>query len=125
MFISSRIYAGYATTALNPEPYAYESGFAVKWLIQDQIDQARTGTPSARSGDLAAAPWLAWGPYLWARGAQPNAAGLAWLPTDYAADGTHPARTGEEKVGALLLDFFKSSPFTRCWFVSDAGPCAQ
>src|SRR5439155_24256801 len=38
-YLSSRIYAGYATGAsnLNPEPFAYQSGFAVKWLIADQI----------------------------------------------------------------------------------------
>src|SRR5437016_4030091 len=34
VFVSSRIYAGYATSTLNPEPYAYESGFSAKWLIQ-------------------------------------------------------------------------------------------
>ena len=36
-YLSSRIYAGYATTPLNPEPYSYESAFAVRWVIQDQI----------------------------------------------------------------------------------------
>ncbi|HMF15870.1 MAG TPA: hypothetical protein VKE98_01630, partial [Gemmataceae bacterium] len=37
VYLSSRTYAGYARTKLNPEPYAYESGFSVKWLIEDQI----------------------------------------------------------------------------------------
>ena len=36
-YLSSRIYAGYARTPLNPEPYAYESAFVVRGLIQDQI----------------------------------------------------------------------------------------
>src|SRR5262249_49511767 len=35
-YLSSRIYGGYATSRLNPEPYAYESGFVVRWLIQRQ-----------------------------------------------------------------------------------------
>ena len=29
-YVSSRIYAGYATTALNPEPYAYEEAFSFR-----------------------------------------------------------------------------------------------
>ena len=33
IYLSSRTYAGYATTPLNPEPYAYQSGFAVKRKI--------------------------------------------------------------------------------------------
>src|ERR671936_402607 len=33
VYVSSRTYGGYATTPLNPEPYAYDSGFAVKWLV--------------------------------------------------------------------------------------------
>ena len=37
VYLSSRIYGGYAASALNPEPYAYESAFAARWLIQDQI----------------------------------------------------------------------------------------
>ena len=34
MFLQSRTYGGYATTNENPDPYAYEYGFATKWLIQ-------------------------------------------------------------------------------------------
>ena len=37
VYLSSRIYAGYAMGSLNPEPYAYESAFAVRQLIQRQM----------------------------------------------------------------------------------------
>ncbi|MFN8424283.1 MAG: hypothetical protein U0470_13205 [Anaerolineae bacterium] len=37
-YFSSRTYGGYASTTLNPEPYAYESAFSVQWLIRRQID---------------------------------------------------------------------------------------
>jgi hypothetical protein len=64
VFVSSRIYAGYATTDLNPEPYAYASGFSVKWLIEAQIRQMSAAGVDSRAGDLAyaRAPWLGWGP---------------------------------------------------------------
>jgi hypothetical protein len=120
VFLTSRIYGGYATSTLNPEPYAYESAFSVKWLIQAQVDQMRTGTADARAGDLnynGSAPWLAWGPYAWAAGMTPRSDGLFWDKTDFGGDGTHPSTSGRSKVGRMLLDFFKSSQFTRCWFV--------
>ncbi len=123
IFFSSRIYGGYATSTLNPEPYAYESGFGVKWAVQAQIDEMAGRGITARTGSLrydnGTAPWIAWGPYLWAAGTQPRADGLTWVQTDFnPSDGTHPATGARQKVGAMLLAFFKSSPETQCWFVA-------
>jgi hypothetical protein len=124
VFFSSRIYAGYATSQLNPEPYAYESGFAVKWVIESQIGEmagvARTDDrPGSLRYDDGTAPWLAWGPYPWAAGTQPRSDGLTWVRSDFnPSDGTHPAAGARQKVGAMLLAFFKSSPVTKCWFLA-------
>jgi hypothetical protein len=119
LFISSRIYAGYARVPLNPEPYAYEYGFSVKWAIQAQINQMRRGLVDPIAGNLdykkGAAPWIAWGPYLWADGTAPRSDRLTWEESDFMADRTHPNAKGREKVAGLLMDFFLHSPYTR-WF---------
>ena len=115
-YFSSRIYAGFATTALNPEPYAYESGFAVKWIVDAQIPQRRSGTiADPRAGDLgdSVAPWIAWGPYLW---------NDTWIRSDFEGDGTHPAQSGEQKVGAMLLQLLKADPTAREWFLQPLLP---
>lgn len=126
VFFSSRIYAGYATSTLNPEPYAYESGFAVIWLVEAQIEQMETGLIDPVAGDLnydtGAAPWLGWGPYLWADGPVARSDGLTWLRNDLGSDGTHPARSGEEKVADLLMDFMLASEFTHPWFLAAPVP---
>jgi hypothetical protein len=102
MFISSRVYAGYATVPLNPEPYAYEYGFSVKWAIQAQVDQMRSGKVDSIAGDLdykkGNAPWIAWGPYLWTDGEIPRADGLTWKASEFQQDGTHPNRQESTKL---------------------------
>ena len=116
VYVSSRYYGGFATTSLNPEPYAYESGFAVKWLIEEQIK----GSPAMNydtSKVAAKSVWLSWGPYLWANGPSKRSAdGLSWVRADFVEDGTHPSATGQGKVALLLLDFFKGDSTTRGWF---------
>ena len=114
VYISSRIYGGYATTTLNPEPYAYESGFTVKWLIEKQING---DAALAFTGTEAKAPWLAWGPYLWADGLNARGDGLKWEIADFQSDGTHPSNSGQQKVTQLLLNFLKTEPTARGWFL--------
>jgi lysophospholipase L1-like esterase len=116
-YLSSRIYAGYASTPLNPEPHAYESAFAVKWLIADQTSGKPELNYDAAKGQVRAA-WLGWGPYLWADGRKGRKDGRVWLPEDLGPDGTHPSMQGREKVAKLLLDFFKEDATSKTWFVS-------
>ncbi len=123
VFLGSRGYAGYANTTLNPEPYAYESGFSVKWVVQAQIDQLRNGGAivDSHAGNLnyktGVAPWIAWGPYTWADGTIPRSDGLTWVASDYYTDGTHESQSGIVKLVNLLLPFFKESPFAQPWFL--------
>ncbi|MCX6145556.1 MAG: T9SS type A sorting domain-containing protein [Ignavibacteriales bacterium] len=113
-YVSSRTYAGYATTSLNPEPFAHESGFSVKWMIEKQIGG---DTSLAYGGSFARSPWLAWGPYLWVDGTTQRSDGLVWQATDTQSDGTHPSASGCLKVATLLLNFFKSDPTASSWFL--------
>jgi len=126
-YFSSRIYAGYASTTLNPEPYAYQSGFAVKWLIEEQINGSAALNYDRRIGPIES-PWLAWGPYLWADGLVPRSDGLTWQCSDFQTDGTHPSTTGRQKVAEMLLEFFHSEPTTVVWnhlIPVDAGSRAR
>lgn len=115
VYLSSRIYAGYATSDLNPEPYAFQSGFSVKWLIESQIngDPALNFDPAQGA---VKAPWLSWGPYMWADGTTPRTDGLTWACGDFESDGVHPSASGEEKVAISLLNYFKTNSITKNWF---------
>lgn len=114
-YLTSRIYAGYASSLLNREPYAYYSGWSVKRLIEDQING---DTALAYSGANARVPWLAWGPYPWADGTTPRSDGLTWIcPDDYISDGTHPSTLGRQKIADMLMQFFTTDVTTMPWFL--------
>jgi hypothetical protein len=94
---------------VNPEPFAYETAFSVRWLIEEQIAAEILASP--------ASPVLLWGPYLWAHGITPRKGDeLVWERTDLSNDGGHPSPTGGEKVANLLLKFFKTDPLAKSWF---------
>jgi hypothetical protein len=121
-YLDSRIYAGYATTRLNPEPYAYEGAFAVRWLIQDQIKRSHDLNFDPQHGEVKS-PLLLWGAYLWADGTTMRKSdGLNYTRDDFAADGTHPSNSGREKVAQLLLSHFKTDSLSKPWFVGGKIP---
>ena len=110
VYLSSRTYGGYAITGWNPEPAAYDSGYAVRGVIQDRI-----------AGKLKG-PWVGWGPYLWTDGLAGRSDGLQWTCDDVEGDGTHPSKSGDQKVVNLLTTFFKTDPTAKRWYLARVHP---
>jgi len=136
-FFSGRVYGGYAVGGeddADPEPFAYESGFAVKWLIQAQDNQAATGVVDPVAGDVSYqhSPWVAWGPYFWADGATPRSDGLVWCfgqkgapcngEFDFSSGGLHLNPTGANKAANLMMNYFTTAPYTAPWFGAAGNP---
>jgi hypothetical protein len=112
------------TMGLQPEPYAYETGFAVKWTIQDQMNGKGNLNFDPTKGAVVA-PLLLWGPYLWANGNSARSDGFTWNQSDTGGDGTHPSASGVTKVADMLLAFFKTDPTASSWFLrSDSAGMA-
>lgn len=117
VYLSSRTYGGYATTDLSPEPHAYQSAFAVKWLIEDQIE-GKVGLNYDPDQGTVYAPWLSWGPYLWADGVAGDPAGIVWEQSDFSYDGTHPSPSGRAKVAGQLHHFLRTDVTAVPWFLT-------
>lgn len=124
VYLSSRPYAGYSSHAWNTEPFAYDTAIAIRLVLLVQLDEVRTGFFGAdlRVGQInylkGDAPWIAWGPYMWANGTTPRSDGLTWLPEDY--DGEFLSEKGAHKSADLLVDFMLNDPTARLWFVANA-----
>jgi hypothetical protein len=116
-YLSSRVYGGYAGS----EPYEYESALSVRWVILGQVTLMRTGFLwDTRISDVdyekGVAPWVAWGPYLWANGTMPRSDGLTWERDDFASDGASLSDKGARKGATMLFDFLMQEPTAATWF---------
>ena len=114
-YLSSRTYGGYTESGGSPEPDAHETGFAVKWLIADQLAGKPELNYDPAKGKVRS-PWLAWGPYLWTDGVKGRKDGFVYLRADTREDGLHPSDSGTGKLVKMLMDFFETDPTTRVWF---------
>ena len=102
--------------ALNPEPFAFESGFSVRWTIARQLAGDADLNFDPQAGPVVA-PFLSWGPYLWIDGLESRSDGLQWLCNDVGGDFIHPSNNGVEKVGGQLQAFFKTDPLASVWYL--------
>jgi len=119
-YLSSRIRAydlyplpGHKT--INPEPFAYESGFGVRFLLEKQINGMASNFNPANGPVVA--PWLSWGPYLWADGMVPRSDGLIYQCSDLDGDFVHPDPGAAAKVADQLIAHFKNDPTAAPWFL--------
>src|SRR4029079_18902518 len=111
VYMSSRIYVGYATTALNPEPYAYEGAFSIRWIIDRQIKGDPELNPDLARGEVKS-PVVLWGPYLWADGVTPRKDGVVWNVDDMRKnDRPHPGDSARRKVAEMLIKFCHNDPY--------------
>jgi len=117
-YLSSRTFGGWSERQSgSPEPYAYESGFGTRWVIQSQIHGAAELNFDPARGEVRA-PLVLWGPYLWAQGNSPRKLdGLVWSESDVRADHLHPNEAGTRKTTTLLLNFFKTDEGANRWFL--------
>lgn len=122
-YLSSRTRAYTANPGdLSPEPFAFECGFAARWVIEDQLNRTNNLNYDPTNGPVVA-PWLSWGPYLWANGTTPRGDGYVALCSDTeSADYTHPTTNGGvAKVAVELLAFFKTDRTATPWFLKKPG----
>jgi hypothetical protein len=115
-FLSNRTYGGYTEANGSPEPWAYESGFGVKWALAAQIEGKPEVNYDPAKGEVKAV-WAEWGPYLWTDGVKGRKDGFVYLRSDLGIDGLHPSPAGQHKIAAMLLKFFESDPATKGWFM--------
>jgi hypothetical protein len=120
-FYSGREYAAYENGLQHPgdkEPYSYESNFAVRGMIQDQLNGVAAMNYNPANGPVMA-PWVAWGPYLWTDGLLARGDGQFWPCHDFKSDGQHPSTNagGTERNSNMLLNFMKTDDATSPWFL--------
>jgi hypothetical protein len=127
-YYSALNYTGYSDgySTLHPEPYSYEAGFAVKNVVQDQLNGNANLNFDPSKGPVLA-PWLSWGPYFWSNGLTQRGDGFYWSCNDADTDGVHPSNpAGRTRIAGQILNFLKLDDTAAPWFlapgIATSGP---
>jgi hypothetical protein len=115
LYLTPRTYAGYDTDPALTEPNAYWTGFACRQVILSQVTGDSLNFDPARGAVVA--PWIAWGPYLWADGMVPRSDGLTWACDAYTGNGYIPSQSGRGQFADSLLAFVKAGATTAPWYL--------
>lgn len=122
-YLTARGYAGYVDNASTAgsglrQPRDYFHGWAMKWLIENQI--VGDSTLEFR-GPNRKAPLLDWSAYLWADGKNLRKDGLSWIcPTDTKTDdGLHWSPIGNDKAGRAIFQRFYLDENAKKWFLNN------
>lgn len=123
-YLNARGYSGFVDNASTAgyglrHPRDYYNGWALKWLIEDQI---MGDTSLSFMGTERKSPVLDWSAYLWADGNNPRKDGFFMqCPDDLKPDdGLHWSPSGNDKAGKAIFDRFYSDNEARKWFLNDA-----
>jgi hypothetical protein len=101
------------------EPDCYEAGFAVRWMIDKQMQGDPTLNWNPEKGKVNA-PLILWGPYFWCDGLKARSDGLIWTccePTTDVYNNPHPEPSGAQKGADQLYAFFKTDPTATPWYL--------
>jgi hypothetical protein len=101
------------------EPDCYEAGFAIRWMIEKQMQGDPELNWDAERGEVVA-PLILWGPYLWCDGLKARSDGLIWTccePTSDVYNNPHPEASGAQKGADQIYAFFKTDPTATPWYL--------
>jgi hypothetical protein len=115
LFLTPGIYTGYDTRPALTEPNSYWTGFAYRQVILSQVAGDSLNFDPARGAVVA--PWIGWGPYLWADGRVPRSDGLAWPCSAFTGNGYVPSQAGRSQFADGLSAFFNGGdPAAAPWY---------
>ncbi|KKQ25362.1 MAG: hypothetical protein US39_C0008G0025 [Microgenomates group bacterium GW2011_GWC1_37_12b] len=129
IYFSSRTRSYNYMTGLAPEPTAFENGFAVRWLVERQINGDPALNYNPDNGSVISA-YISWGPYLWINGNTPRSDTRVWLASNLVGDCTHPSTAGLDYVSgtagpqgvSMMMEFFKTDTTSAPWFLYSGVP---